>query len=147
LPPRSGAFATFVDLEFHIWGGRDQGANYRDGTLFDIGEPRGWWSRQEEYAPSARYRSHRESGWAFGVGKLIFVIGGLDAPDSYLRDGGIYDATGEGNGWTDIEAWPGSASHAFGVVDWVADTIVVWGGRDGRSLTNTGARYRPSTPR
>ena len=106
-------------------------------------------------APSSRYRSHRESGWALPVDTEVILIGGLDDPGSYLQDGGIYqpgtNTTGgfgttggtTDAGWTSIEAWPGSASHAFGAVDWVAGEVVVWGGRDGSSLTNTGVRYLP----
>jgi N-acetylneuraminic acid mutarotase len=143
LSARWGSFAAFVDREVHLWGGRDLDEIFDDGALYETAGDDEWGSPDQQNAPSARYRIHRESGWALAVGDQLVVVAGLDAPGSYLQDGGIYDAAGNGNGWTEIEAWPGSASHAFGAVDWVAGEIVVWGGGNGASLTNTGVRYLP----
>lgn len=149
LSDRWGAFGAFANLGFAVWGGRDLDRVFDDGARYDLGGGFGsnWADLDTQDAPSARYRSHRESGWAMTNGSDVIIIGGLDDPDSYLQDGGIYSPSsfgpsGPGGGnWTAIEAWPGSASHAFGAVDAAAGELVVWGGRDGSSLTNTGVRY------
>jgi hypothetical protein len=33
------------------------------------------------------------------------------------------------------------ASHAFGAAGIASDVLVIWGGRNGSTLTNEGARY------
>jgi hypothetical protein len=145
LVARWGAFGAFTNLGFCVWGGRDLDQLFDDGARHSLvsGFGSDWTQITEQGAPSPRYRNHRESGWAIEVDDAVLVIGGLDDPGSYLQDGGIYNPSNFSGGWSSIEAWPGTASHAYGAVGWVADELVIWGGRDGNSLTNTGVRYLP----
>ena len=137
--PRWGAFGAFIGGNFHVWGGRDVGSVYADGVVYSSSD---WDGIDEASAPSARYAASGESGWVFPVNDSTFVvIGGLSGPGEYLQDGAFYDSSEDA--WTAIPAWPGAASHAFGAAAWVGGELVVWGGRDGTSLTNTGVRYLP----
>jgi hypothetical protein len=136
LSARWGGFGAFVAGEYHTWGGRDVDELFADGVHYT-----GWWADMtSQSAPSARYASHRESGWAWAFGNASMVLlGGLDAPSSYLADGAIYDTSADE--WSPISAWPGTASHAFGTAGIAAGELIVWGGRNGVELTNEGARY------
>jgi N-acetylneuraminic acid mutarotase len=141
LEPRWGAFGAFVDLDFYVWGGRNLDDVFDDGGTYSVGSTFGSWDDISSMsAPSARYRAHRESGWSFDVDGSFVVIAGLEAPGQYLQDGAISGST-RFSSWDSIEPWPGSASHAFGAVGWVADELVIWGGRNGTSLTDEGLRY------
>jgi hypothetical protein len=138
--PRWGSFGGLVDGNFHVWGGRDVSTTYDSGVVYSSGD---WDDIGGANAPSARYAAHRESGWAFVLStEHIAVVAGLESAGTYLRDGGIYDSSEAA--WTTFESWPHAASHAFGAAGFVAGEIVVWGGRDGSSLTNTGVRYLPA---
>jgi hypothetical protein len=138
--PRWGSYGALVDGNFYVWGGRDVSTTYDDGVVYSSGD---WDGIDGSNAPSARYAASRESGWAFVLSTERFaVVAGLESAGSYLRDGGIYDRSEDA--WTTFEAWPHAASHAFGAAGFVAGEIVVWGGRDGASLTNTGVRYLPA---
>jgi hypothetical protein len=137
LSPRWGGFGALVEGQYYSWGGRDVDDLFADGVRFQVGD---WSALPSDGAPSARYTSHGESGWAWAIdGVSMALLGGLYAPSSYLADGAVYDTTSEV--WSAIPAWPGSASHAFGVAGIAGGEIVVWGGRDGTALTNEGARY------
>jgi hypothetical protein len=140
--PRWGSFGAFVGGNFYVWGGRDVSTNFDDGVVFPLIDLESWAGIDTSNAPSARYAAFGESGWVFPVDDESFVVvGGLEAAGDYLHDGAFYDTTEDA--WTALEAWPGSASHAFGAAGWVGGELVIWGGRDGDSLTNTGWRYRP----
>jgi hypothetical protein len=142
-PGRWGSFAAFADGTFFVWGGRDINGPFRDGSGYRI-IGLDWNAMGQTLAPSARFAVDRESGWTFavdpeGLRPSVVVIAGFDAPGSYLKDGGIYDAKrGE---WTAIPAWPGPPTHAFGAVGIASGELVVWGGRDGDRPTNQGVRY------
>ncbi len=139
LSPRWGGFGAFVNGRFHVWGGRDIDNVFDDGMYYDSLRFR---EMPGQTMPSARYASRGESGWSWAVDDHLFmVLGGLSGPGNYLTDGGIYDT--DRAQWSDIEAWPSGASHAFGAVGRAAGEIVVWGGRDGALLTNSGVRYLP----
>lgn len=139
MMPRWGSFGAFVGGNFYVWGGRDVSSIYEDGAVYSVDA---WDGLGDSNAPSARYAAFGESGWVFPVNDSRFVvIGGLNGPGGYLRDGGFYDASEDA--WTEIKAWPGGGSHAFGAAAWVGGELVVWGGRDDMSLTNTGVRYLP----
>lgn len=141
--PRWGSFGAFVGTAFYAWGGRDVGTTFDDGVVLSLSNLMDWNALEDSDAPSPRYAAAGESGWVFPIEDESFVVvGGLDAPGSYLRDGAFYDV--REHTWAALEAWPGSASHAFGAAGWVGGELVVWGGRDGSSLTNTGVRYRLS---
>jgi hypothetical protein len=131
-----------VDGVFFIWGGRDLNDLFADGAGYGTATS-SWESMSPTGAPSARFTTHRESGWtlvADGVWTAtIVLVGGLSAPGSYLRDGAVYDV--ERDEWQAIPAWTSPASHAFGAAGFAADEIVLWGGRDGSTLTNQGIRY------
>jgi len=134
---RWGGFGAFIGSEFHTWGGRDVDEIFADGTRYDVGR---WADLPTEGAPAARYGSHRESGWSWADGGTgMVILGGLDAPSSYLTDGARYDR--DADAWTPIAPWPGGASHAYGAAGIAAGEVVVWGGRSGAALTNEGARY------
>jgi hypothetical protein len=142
-PGRWGSFAAFADATFFVWGGRDVNGPFGDGFGYSIAAAQ-WEEMSDESAPSGRFAIDRESGWTFAVDPegfrpAIVVLGGLDAPGSYLRDGGVYDTDDET--WDDIPAWPSMASHAFGAAGIASDELVIWGGRNGSTLTNEGARY------
>jgi hypothetical protein len=141
LSARWGGFGAFVDGRYYTWGGRDLDNLFDDGMSYNPLDT--WESIEQSGAPSGRYSAFRESGWSLAVDERWFILlGGLDNPGTYRSDGARYDT--QAAAWSAIEAWPGSASHAFGAVDWVAGEIVVWGGRDGSALTNTGVRYLPA---
>jgi N-acetylneuraminic acid mutarotase len=137
LSARWGGFGAFVAGQYYAWGGRDVDGLFDDGVRFQVGD---WSELARDGAPAARYASHRESGWAWAIDdSSLALVGGLDAPSGYLRDGAIYDTTSER--WSAIPAWPGVSSHAFGVAGIAGGEIVIWGGRNGSVLTNEGARY------
>jgi hypothetical protein len=137
LSPRWGGFGALVGGQYYSWGGRDVDDLFDDGIRFQVGD---WSELESDGAPTPRYASHRESGWAWAIdGGSMVLLGGMDAPSSYLADGASYDTTSDV--WSAIPAWPGGASHAFGVAAIVGGEVVVWGGRDGTALTNEGARY------
>jgi hypothetical protein len=142
-PGRWGSFAAFANATFFVWGGRDVSGSFADGFGYDIASSQ-WEDMSAASAPSARFVVERESGWTFAVDPdgfrpSVVVIGGLEAPGSYLRDGAIYD-TG-GRAWHGIPAWPSTASHAFGAAGIASEELIVWGGRDNTTLTNEGVRY------
>jgi hypothetical protein len=135
-----------LDTTFFVWGGRDLDGLFGDGFGYGLGTSE-WNSMNTSSAPSARFVVHRESGWALvdteDLGATIVMIAGLDAPGSYLRDGGIFDA--ENNEWSDIPAWPATASHAFGAAGIASGELIIWGGRAAdATLTNEGVRYELS---
>jgi hypothetical protein len=137
LSARWGGFGAFVGGNYYAWGGRDVDDLFDDGVRFQVGD---WEALPTEGTLPPRYASHRESGWSWDVDDVQMVLlGGLDAPSGYLTDGATYDTADRI--WSTIPAWPGVASHAFGVAGIASGEIVVWGGRDGTELTNEGARY------
>jgi len=139
LSPRWGGFGAFLAGSFHVWGGRDVSNLFDDGMYYEL---TGFHEMTGSDGPSARYASHGESGWSLAVDDHLFVVlGGLSGPGAYLADGALYDT--DRLEWTNIEAWPGGASHAYGAVGWVAGELMVWGGRDGGYVTNSGVRYLP----
>jgi hypothetical protein len=138
---REGAFGAFRDTSFWVWGGQAAAALLDDGGIYSINA--GWRSLTGRDAPSARYSVLGESGWAFGTNNGYVMIGGLEAPQHYLRDGGIFRADAASDEWQAIPAWPGSASHAFGAVVWVGGELVIWGGHNGNELSEQGLRYLP----
>jgi len=146
-PGRWGSFSAFASSgAFFVWGGRNLNDLFDDGAGYDVGLLSNWESMSSFGAPSARFATDRESGWAFVMdpattNESIVIIAGLDAPGSYLADGAIYDVNGDD--WEVIPAWPSQASHAFGAAGLAAGELIVWGGRDGTTLTNQGVRYRP----
>jgi hypothetical protein len=137
LSARWGGFGAFVGGNYYAWGGRDVDDLFDDGVRFQVGD---WEALPTEGTLPPRYASHRESGWSWAVADVRMVLlGGLDAPSGYLTDGAMYDTVDRT--WSTIPAWPGVASHAFGVAGIASGEIIVWGGRDGTELTNEGARY------
>jgi len=138
LSPRWGGFGAFIGSEYHTWGGRDVDGVLGDGARYGAGT---WPELPATGAPTSRYAAYREAGWAWSSGTSTMVmLGGLDAPSSYLQDGAIYDASNDS--WSAIPAWPGRHdSHAFGAAGIAAGEIVVWGGRSETELTNGGTRY------
>jgi hypothetical protein len=142
-PGRWGSFAAFADATFFVWGGRDINGPFGDGSGYRI-LTTSWNVMSGASAPSPRYAVDRESGWAFavdpeGLRPSVVIIAGLDAPGSYLSDGAVYDT--DGDAWVGIPAWPSAASHAFGATGIASGELVIWGGRDGATLTNQGERY------
>jgi hypothetical protein len=146
-PGRWGSFAAFANGEFFVWGGRNLTDFFDDGASYGVGSFSNWGSVSSFDAPSARIATNRESGWAFVMdpgttSERVLLVGGLDAPDSYLTDGAIYEV--DSDDWEAIPAWPSTATHAFGVAGIAAGELIVWGGRrDENTLTNEGVRYRP----
>lgn len=144
-PGRWGSFAALVDTTLYVWGGRDLDGSFRDGSGYGLATTQ-WEPMGERSAPSARFVVNRESGWTLvdgeGSGSGVVVIGGLDAPGSYLRDGGVYDT--DRNEWDAIPAWPTTASHAFGAAGIASGELIIWGGRADATLTNEGMRYQLS---
>jgi hypothetical protein len=144
-PGRWGSFSVFANGSFYVWGGRNLNDLFDDGAGYDIAGSQ-WDSMSSFDAPSARFAADRESGWAFVMDpetndEKILLVAGLQAPDAYLTDGALYDV--DADEWEAIPAWPSPASHAFGAAGIAAGELVVWGGRDGATLTNQGVRYRP----
>ena len=146
-PGRWGSFAAFANGDFFVWGGRNLNDFFDDGAAYSVGSFSSWDSVSSFGAPSARFATEREAGWAFVIdpgttSERIVLIGGLDALGSYLADGAIYEV--DSDDWMAIPAWPSTATHAFGAAGIAAGELVVWGGRnDENTLTNQGVRYRP----
>ncbi len=140
---RSGAFSAFLNIEFHVWGGRNESGALSNGASYTLGTFSGSWrSLDTTDAPSARSASYLETGWSFAIdGDQMLILGGLDDQNAYLRDGGIYDTTRRS--WKAIPTWPSTSSHAFGTAAYASGAVVLWGGRDGGALTLEGLRYRP----
>ncbi len=143
-PGRWGSFSVFT-VAFFVWGGRDLNDLFNDGASHAPGGL-DWDAMSSRGAPSARFATERESGWTFVMDaesndpKMV-VIGGLVAPSDYLKDGGIYET--DRDNWKPIPAWPSQASHAFGAAGIAAGELIVWGGRDGSTITNQGVRFLP----
>jgi hypothetical protein len=146
-PGRWGSFSVFANGSFFIWGGRNLNDLSDAGAAYDVGGISSWQSVSSFDAPSARFATDRESGWAFvmdpgTLDERIVLIAGLEAAGVYLADGAIYDV--DQDDWEAIPVWPSTASHAFGAAGIAAGELVVWGGRDDENrLTNQGVRYRP----
>jgi hypothetical protein len=146
MPGRWGSFSVLANGSFFVWGGRNLNDLFDDGAAYAVGGISNWESVSSFGAPSARFATDRESGWAFVMDRgtsdeRIVLIAGLDAPGSYLTDGAIYHL--DRDDWEAIPPWLSTASHAFGAAGIAAGELVVWGGRDGATLTNQGVRYRP----
>jgi hypothetical protein len=136
---RYGAFSAWDGSMFFVWGGRDEVQVLRNGFAFD----RNGWSAMDGSSPlGARYAQLRRTGFAFANGaKDILFIGGLDESGRILTDGARY--RGGDGGWSSIPAWTSKESHEYGVFSLVNGELLVWGGKNGDSLTVTGERYRP----
>ncbi len=141
---RWGAFGSIVGTHFYVWGGHDKNGAISTGARYPLGtQPLANWHRLTDKetagAPEARFRSHRESGWSYTENNRMFVIAGLDSTDGYLKDGGVYEPPDR---WEPIAAWPSEADHAYGAVVLIPNSeLIVWGGRNGSSLTLEGLRY------
>jgi hypothetical protein len=144
-PGRWGSFSVFAGGVFFVWGGRNLNDFFDDGAAYDIAAS-DWESMSSFGAPSARFAADRESGWAFVMNpetndEKILIIAGLEDSGMYLTDGALYGV--DADSWEAIPAWPSPASHVFGAAGIAAGELIVWGGRDGSTLTNQGVRYRP----
>jgi hypothetical protein len=137
---RWGAFGVWDSQAFYVWGGRNETAAFEDGSRFVTNG--GWSTMGTTNVPSARWASHRRTGWTFalGVGDIV-VIGGLRYNGTVLTDGGLYNqSTAE---WTAINSWLSGEDHEYGVAAMASGEVFVWGGRNGSRLTATGERFLP----
>lgn len=135
---RWGAFATHDGSAYFLWGGRDDTLALGDGYRFSTT----WTSVSGTNAPTARWAPHRRTGWAFTLASGdVIVIGGLDFAGNPLTDGGSYSRTTDS--WSAIEPWHSRQAHDYGVAAAINGEVLVWGGRNGAVLTNTGERYLP----
>jgi hypothetical protein len=97
--------------------------------------------------PAGRWASHRRSGWAYGISDQRFlIVGGLaDVPGtSFSKNGGVYEHTT--GSWTAVPPWPSGENHEWGAAVWTGTELVLWGGRNGAGLSNTGERLLPAAP-
>lgn len=130
------AFGATDGTSFYVWGGRDAKQVRSDGSRYD----NEWVAIDVRGAPSPRYAPLRESGWTFTLDEPSFaVLGGLGTNANYLHDGGRYMTATDS--WASIPAWTSSEDHAFGVAVLAAGELIVFGGRTGSTLTNTGERF------
>ena len=133
---RWDAFGASDGTRFYVWGGRDSEAVHADGSGYDAQ----WVTMGSSGAPLARYAPLRESGWSFSLdGSGFIVLGGFDSEGTMLHDGGRYATTSDD--WSSIAAWPSGEDHGFGVAVRAGNELVVFGGRNGSALSNTGERY------
>ncbi|HET9933054.1 MAG TPA: kelch repeat-containing protein [Polyangiaceae bacterium] len=133
---RWDAFGATDGASFYVWGGRDDEAVHGDGSRYDTQ----WVTLEASGAPSPRYAPLRESGWTFALeGPSFALLGGLDSSGAFLHDGGRYLSARDE--WGRIAAWPSSEDHAYGVAASVTGELIVFGGRTGPTLSNTGERY------
>ena len=141
LSARWGAFGVWDGSAFFVWGGRDELNAKNDGQAYSFGF---WQQIQQLAAPSARWAPFRQSGWTFAraTGDLLFV-GGQDFAGNFLKDGGRYVSGQVNGGWTPIPSWISNEDHQWGVVAYVAGSLLVWGGRTGSTLSVTGERWAP----
>jgi N-acetylneuraminic acid mutarotase len=140
---RWGALATWDDVNFFAWGGRNETAALNDGKAAKNGT---WTPMLQTGAPSPRWAPLRQTGWAFsrGSGDIVF-LGGVDINGNALTDGGRYDS-GVISGtpsWTSIPGWPSGEAHSYGVAVYAGGAALVWGGYNGKVLTKTGERWAP----
>ncbi|MFZ5894540.1 MAG: Kelch repeat-containing protein [Myxococcota bacterium] len=133
---RWDAFGATDGTRFYVWGGRDDQALRRDGSAYDTE----WVTLGVSGVPSARYAPLRESGWSFDLEGVGFaLLGGFDSQGVILHNGARYNAATDD--WTSIPAWPSGQDHAFGVAASTGSELVVFGGRDGSALSNSGERF------
>ncbi len=133
---RWDAFGATDGTSFYVWGGRDAEEVHADGSRYDTQ----WVTLEASGAPSSRYAPLRESGWSFTLeGSSFALLGGLDSSGAFLHDGGRYMSAQDE--WARIPAWSASEDHAYGAAVFAAGELIVFGGRTGSTLSNTGERY------
>ncbi len=134
--------AIWTDTEMIIWGGDTAGG---PGGLADTGARYDpitdtWTSTNMTGAPTAR-----QGHTAVWTGTEMIIWGGNDGTP--LTDtGGIYNPSNDT--WTSISTTGAPTARFDHTAVWTGTEMVVWGGDitiGGGGLTNTGARYDPST--
>jgi hypothetical protein len=140
---RSGSFGAWDTHSFFAWAGRDGTGARNDGYYYYGGT---WSTMGGTGAPTARYASHRQTGWAFVIdaGNIVF-LGGLDTYGNPLTDGSRYYSTPTSGGpnWISITGWLSGEQHLWAVAGYAGGEVLVWGGIDGTQVTATGDRWAP----
>lgn len=144
--PRYDAFAVWMGDasgtgELLVWGGRnnnngelDSGARYNPAT--DAWEP-----VAPQGAPSERSAPAGRTGVAGWTGLRALLAGGLDNGD-IERNGGAFDPAQDA--WpAPIPPWPSDADHERGVGLWTGRELILWSGRHGGALVDSGERFMP----
>jgi hypothetical protein len=128
--------AVWTGNEMIVWGGsgatfQNTGGRYNPST--DVWFPVG------PTPPAAR--DHHTAVW---TGTEMIVWGGYSNVTGVLGDGAKY--TPGTNSWSPALNGTNAptARQAHSVV-WTGTEMIVWGGTDGLSQTNTGGRYRPAS--
>jgi N-acetylneuraminic acid mutarotase len=138
--PRFDAFAAWVGSEMLVFGGRTDLTALGNGDRYDPSSDM-WSNVSMMGSPSERTAQAGRSGWAGGAANYAVLVGGLDTAQNLKIDGRRYNAPD--NSWQVIPSIPSGSSHERGVGVWTGAELILWGGLNGATLTNTGERYLP----
>lgn len=134
---RHGQSAVWTGSEMIIWGGDNGVVNVNSGARYNPVTDT-WMPTSTSGAPSPR-----DTHTALWTGSEMIVWGGFNSStQSYLNDGGRYNPASDT--WTVIPtAGAPSARESHSAV-WTGTEMIVWGGFNGSTALNDGARFNPS---
>lgn len=142
LSVRSSVFGAWDGTHFVVWGGRDDNGPLKDGRYLSGNT---WTAVSALGAPSARMLAFRRSGWTFQIspGLIALVAGQVSTSQAatLTTDGATYNVAL--SQWTGIPGWGSGEAHEYGMGVWTGSEFVVWGGRNGNTVTLTGDRWAP----
>lgn len=145
---RANHTAVWANNEMIVWGGDTTGSPTNTGGVYTppgTGPGTGTWTTISSVLPNTPTpRSEHTAVW---TGSVMVVWGGATTGPMPLNTGGRFNPIAGGS-WHSTNAGAGSGvptprtEHS---AVWTGTEMIVWGGIDGLGVTNTGARYNPTT--